>query len=699
MATHASMRAVKRQKVSPARVSQDTGTSTVNEGFLHHASKWKLEQDYEQRPRKLDKKGKKTQKLPIRTSEGWVEQEAVGSEEEDEQDNAPETVPVEDHVAKSMKDRPTVPPSVEHDPNTLWRQQKLEIMEEIVRLQRVINEDPEENIGLLKKLRSMTKYSDCTIKELALAVPTLVFKHIIPGYRIRPLSEEDMKANLSKDVRKLRTFEQSLVTGYQEYVGDLTNFSQGRATGSAEKIAKLKSRAIQCSRDMLLAVPHFNFRRELLTILIGKLSDRNVDSDFVICRETLEQLFRDDEDGDASLEAVLMLAKMIKARNYRVDESVLNTFLHLRLLSEFSQKGSSTTIDDEEEDDYPQRKSKKKREFRTKRLRKQLREEKKLRKEMNEADAAVSHEDRDKNQAEMLKAVFLTYLRILKAGKQNLMGAVLEGLAKYSHLVNQGFFGDIIATLEELIRQAEEPSQPNSITVSGYGAEGTPDEEFPTRNATRESLLCVITAFALLRGQDTFEAVIGHNIHLSRLSSHLYRILVPLALNPDIESSARPASPCSSTASSPPTSPASGSRQHNKVNADTSIVLLLKALKAILLPPPPANPDDITRDTLASFTHQILLAALQLPASSANAIVKLLKAVTARKMPAWKVAELWNTEERKGDGVCNLATDVMQESNPHAGTVWEGELLRMHYDPRVREEWEGVMVNIRKVRK
>ncbi|KAL9097584.1 MAG: hypothetical protein Q9165_000480 [Trypethelium subeluteriae] len=693
------MRAVKRQKMSPPHETRDVGPSTVNKDFLKRASKWDLEQDYEQRPRKSDKKGRRSQKLPIRTNEGWIEQEAIGSEEEGEQASALQTASIEEHFAESAEGHTSVLPATEKDSKVPQTVSRLELMEEMGRLQMLITEDPEENIGLLKKLRLLTSCLDRSIKEIALITQELVFKQIIPGYRIRPLSEEDMRGNLSKDVRKLRVFEQSIVAGYQQYVGDLTKFSQGKIKGSADVIAKMKSRAIQCSRDMLLAVPHFNFRRELLTILVGKLSDRNVDSDFAICKEALEQLFRDDEDGDASLEAVLMLTKMIKGRNYRVHESVLSTFLHLRLLSEFSQKGSSTRVDQEENEDTPQRISKKPREFRTKRIRKQLREEKVLRKEMNEADAAVSHEDRDKNQAEMLRAVFLTYLRILKAGKQNLMGAVLEGLAKYAHLINIDFFVDIMVTLKDLIEQAELNSQPESFEASGHEDGSVLDEEAPTRNATRESLLCVVTAFALYQGQDAHAAAVSMNLELSFFTSHLYRTLIPLALNPDIETSARSPSLYSSTASSPATGSTIRSRQQNKVNAETSIVLLLKALKAVLLPPPPVNPNATPPTHLAAFTHQILLMALQLPASSANAIMKLLNAVTAHKGNARKVAALWNTEERKGDGVCDLSSGDVAGSNPFAGTVWGGELLRTHYDPRVREEWESVVGNIKKVGK
>ncbi|CRK45528.1 hypothetical protein BN1723_016567 [Verticillium longisporum] len=61
-----------------------------------------------------------------------------------------------------------------------------------------------------------------------------------------------------------------------------------------------------------------------------------------------------------------------------------------------------------------------------------MKEQKAIEKDMEQADALVSHEERDKMQSETLKLVFATYFRILKIRVPHLMGATLEGLAKLS---------------------------------------------------------------------------------------------------------------------------------------------------------------------------------------------------------------------------------------------------------------------------
>lgn len=182
--------------------------------------------------------------------------------------------------------------------------------------------------------------------------------------------------------------------------------------------------AVNCACSLIAAVPHFNFRSQLLKIIVERVSVKNVDEMYVGCRTTLEELFRNDDDGSASFETVQLLAKMLKAKDFNVDESVLNTFLSLRLLSELDVKASQETIDN------PRKRKKKDRAFRTKKARKFEKERQVSEKEMDEADATVSHEEREERQSETLKLVFGTYFRILRERTPGLMGATLEGLAK-----------------------------------------------------------------------------------------------------------------------------------------------------------------------------------------------------------------------------------------------------------------------------
>ncbi|KAH0538151.1 hypothetical protein FGG08_005259 [Glutinoglossum americanum] len=664
--------ATKRRRLSPPLASgdKDTSPSTLeadpNDDYLARASRWDLEQDYEQHPRKLRKQEKEYTRLPIKTSEGRIEQLVVPVvENAEEAESFSGFSEDEDEVEDERSEEEVgakIPP----------RQQVIEAKEELARIAGLINEDPEENAPLFRVLAQLALSRNITVKKLALATQLAVYKDVIPGYRIRPLSENDTTTKVSKEVRRLRSFEQSLVAGYQNYIRELSRLANaGRGDSVGKETASLASVAISCACALLVAVPHFNFRGEILKILVDKLSGRRVDDDFVKCRETLETLFRNDEDGTPSLDAVALLTKMMKTKHYRIDESVLNTFLHLRLLSEFSSKGSQNSIDrldDLSNNIHGKKKLKEKKQFRTKAQRKVEKARKAVEKEFKEADATVSHEERDRMQAETLKLVFVTYFRILKARTPRLMGAVLEGLAKYAHLINQDFFGDLLEALKDLIGHAESTDPTESEDLDGHADEAGDTAQ---RNAVRESLLCIITAFALLHGQDTSNT--GLNLDLNFFTTHLYRTLHTLSLDPSLELSPKSLHPPDPTQSPLP--------PKHKVNIATTTILLLRSLTYILLPS--LNTRAVPPIRIAAFTKQLMTTSLQLPEKSSVAMLALM--TKAAKVHGRKMAGLWNSEERRGDGVFDPLRGEVEGCNPYASTVWEGEILRRHYCPGVRE--------------
>ena len=669
--------AAKRRRLSPP----GDGEAKSSRGTYNGAAKWDDEQDYERRPRKLDKKEKEPTRLPIKTSEGVKRVEEPEPEHDesdsflgtdDDEDEDPQEV-VDEDEEKEEEGKPKIPLKV----------QITQAKEEIARIATYINEDPEEHISSFKTMAEMTdKGNHVTIQKLALAAQVAIYKDVIPGYRIRALGEEDMSSKVSKEVRKIRKFEQTLLGGYKNFVHKLLDLTKPPKKDQPQVDPGLRSVAISCACNLLLAVPHFNLRNELLKIIVNRLAKKQIDADFNKCRETLEDVFAKDTDGVVSLEAVRLLSKMMRAKEYRIDEGVLNTFLHLRLLSEFSSKASMNRVD-RPEDETNGKKQKQKREFRTKRERKVEKERKVVEKDMKEADALVSHESREKNQAETLKLVFGNYFRILKLRTPSLMGPVLEGLAKYAHLINQDFFGDLLEALKDLIGHADKDEVEDE--EPGQDDEENKEQSKPSksRDSYREALLCTVTAFALLQGQDATKAAATLHLDLSFFIKHLYRSLYTYSINPDIEynpaKALRLPDPDSHQAEDE-SSAASQQRSQNKVNFQTPTVLLLRCLQSTLLsrahgPPPPVR--------VGSFTKRLMTTALQVPEKSAIASLSLLNQVA--KYHARRIAPLWNSEERKGDGVFNPYASDIEATNVFAGNVWEGELLRLHYCPQVRD--------------
>ena len=669
----ASLRAAKRRRLSPDLKSDRQSASERLESasglFVESTDSWTPEQQYERRAQKQVAGAGESLRLPIKTAEGRIEH--VHSKSLLHEDSSSIFEPSEeDPDARSLSSNTQNHLEAVRTPVT---EQIINAKQEFAKLAAQLNENPEGNIDALRRLNELTKSSHTTIVKLALATQVAVYRDIIPGYRILSVTTTDRQEQVSKDVRRLRHFEQTLLKTYGSFVEDLASFAK-KSRGKTPNVSiSTASAALACTCNLLLAASHFNYRKELLKIIVEFLFHRDSVSDHAKCIDTLETLFREDQDGAPSFEAITLLAKAIRDHKYSVNEHVINMFLHLRLLTEFSSKASRERVDQHDAPDQLTEKTRKsQRHFRTKKQRKILKEQKKMDKDFREADAVVDYEHRDRLQAETLKIVFSVYFRILKERKGHLMGAVLEGLAKFAHLINQDFFGDLLEVLRSLINEFDKSTVP---PLAQDSSDSTAEGWVESSKSERSTLLCVNTAIALLEGQDVTKSASSIGIDLTYFTKHLYAGLYDHAMQPNIESSSKPA-----RATAPEhtglSQPEKG-RTSSKINVQTTAVLLIRALRSSLAPrstPPPR---------LAAFIKQLYVISLHLPERSSVALMALIGDLLSSH--SRKVAGLWNTEERKGDGVFDPLRKDPDSSNPFTTNIWEGELLRHHFCPTIRD--------------
>lgn len=111
---------------------------------------------------------------------------------------------------------------------------KSDIKEKLASIAQKIIENPEENIGQLKTLYDMTLCSTIYIQRLGLLTQLVVYRDIIPGYSIRPLTEIEKASSVSKEIKKRRLFEESLVSNYYTYVSLLSKTIKGTKIGSID---------------------------------------------------------------------------------------------------------------------------------------------------------------------------------------------------------------------------------------------------------------------------------------------------------------------------------------------------------------------------------------------------------------------------------------------------------------------------------
>ncbi|KAK9353768.1 nucleolar complex-associated protein-domain-containing protein [Lipomyces doorenjongii] len=651
------------------------------------------EQEYERRPRewRSDVASEIVEKLPIKTAGGGIQRVLVQKKELKRESEY--ALGEEQHVEEEDEDENENENEEENDPELPERDQIRLAKEELSKLAGELIEDPEENVSNLKKVFEYQSNKLVKIKQLALATQLAVYKDIIPGYRIRPLTDAEKAAKISKDVKKLRNFEQTLVFNYKQYVDSLSSYVKRLFKSDILSPSyKVGNTALSCACSLLVAVPHFNFRSELINIVAQRLGRRRNmaagvdglqatrtnadDAGFSKCIQTITVLFQDDESGNISLDAVQIITKMMKMRKFKVDEAVLNSFLHLRLLTELNvldaRKRESLI------DNRPKLK-KKDRVHRTKRERKLAKEMKGIEEEMKKAEHAVSKEETERLQSETLKIVFATYLTILKERVNSLMGATLEGLAKFAHLINADLFGDLLEVLKELIRDRQIRSNE--------------DGEIEIKiKVIREGLLCIVTAFALLSGQ-AGESI---GLDLSFFITYLYGIIMPLSLSPDIEYSSK-----SLRLDDPLQSDEIVGKHEEKVNLATEMEMVIKAFDAMFFNKHYKTVSFGTGTNnnlrMVAFAKRLSLAMLHFPDKSCYAAIKILENLCIKysgrsggnggdsKTGSGALAALFTTDDRVMNGVYRPEIDEPELSNPAAANIWETFLLTKHYSPRVAE--------------
>ncbi|KAJ8025806.1 Nucleolar complex protein 3-like [Holothuria leucospilota] len=465
--------------------------------------------DFEMNPRLpeegLQEEVKMKQLLPIKDDKGLKKQwtERVDTEEQEEK----EEKDAENEETEESLENTEVLPVLSTVQLFAERQRKIASKkQEIASLASMVIEDPEKYVLKLKTLRSILRVSDpdivVTVRKLGMVSLTEVFKDIIPGYRVRDWTEETETVQLSKEVKKKREFEENLLSNYKQFLEFLertvTDILQNRRKSgrfpAKNKIFEMSGSAKQalavvgcrCLCDLLLKLAHFNYRTNIISIVVAMMFFKNrTISDIAI--DCIRRLFAEHKVEDGIPDAVSFISKKIKGQNFQVKPKILDTFLCLRIKETNLRKEESL---EEKKKRHLERKQKMNKMSRSqKRYQKQMEV---LEKEQMAAEQKMGEKKTLQLSTEIIQSVFATYFRVLKtASDSSLLPSVLEGLAKFAHLINIEFFDDLIKVLNQLIASG----------VLEY----------------RESLHCVLTAFKILSDQGG-----ALNIDPTKLYTHLY---------------------------------------------------------------------------------------------------------------------------------------------------------------------------------
>ena len=189
---------------------------------------------------------------------------------------------------------------------------------------------------------SKNNYDEMTTRLSVLSL-LAIFQDIIPTYRIRLPTAEELSVRLTKDTKKLWDYERGLLASYQQYLKLLEHLWE-RGNDSKKKnkqdnavISSLSVTAILCLCELLKSAYHFNFRSNILSVVVKNMNNTKCDEVSSACCNAVSYIFEQDQQGEVALEATRMISKMIKERydkgfsRINIKPAIIKTFLSLPL--------------------------------------------------------------------------------------------------------------------------------------------------------------------------------------------------------------------------------------------------------------------------------------------------------------------------------------------------------------------------------
>ena len=343
-------------------------------------------------------------------------------------------------------------------------------------------------ISKVQKLLDLSRVhkngDDEYIASLGIMSLLAIFKDIIPSYRIRQQTDIERENKISKETKALWDYERALLTHYQQYLQVLEKaWERGQTQENIPSRLGITSMLSLC--ELLKSAYHFNFRSNILSIVVRQMNNRMCDQVSIACCRAVEYVFEKDAQGEVSMETARLVAKIVKEYRGALRPGVVRSFAKLPL---------RVHVDEAQAAKLAAAANAKKR--------KKDRELADIESELKEGSGTVDKIILARCQSETLQSVILTYFRILKStdakSKHDLLPAALEGLAKFSHLINIDTVVDLLDVLKELLVQVD------SLPLEA-------------------ALNCVLTAFQTLEGPGR-EMQIDQKEYIAPLYSQLTRV-------------------------------------------------------------------------------------------------------------------------------------------------------------------------------
>ncbi|CAG9568368.1 unnamed protein product [Danaus chrysippus] len=288
-----------------------------------------------------------------------------------------------------------------------------------------------------------------SVRKLASLSAAEVFKDILPEYKLRHQDYSDVK--LKKDTLALYKYEKELLEFYKRYLQRLEKAAgvlrpkKGDRRKADDPRISLALLSIKCMCSLLVARPNFNYATNIAQSVIPFLDTTPEARNTVT--EACTAVFKEDRKGEITLAIVRLINQLAKRRGSKLNPAALDCLLQLN-------------IQDVELDEEHELKMKKKLEQKkkkriinlSKKEKKRAKKLKEVERELLETEAKESETARRKQLTEVTKTVFHIYFRLLKSSPSTgLLIAALNGIAKFTHVINLEYYSDLVSILSGLV--------------------------------------------------------------------------------------------------------------------------------------------------------------------------------------------------------------------------------------------------------
>ena len=543
-------------------------------------------------------------------------------------------------------------------------------------------EDPEGRWLELEEVMQLAEDRDPETARLGALSAALVFKDVCPGYRIRNLTEKELAMKVTKETQKLRDFEAGLLKMYKGFVRLIVRRGGGEKKSRAQRgggFGLEPGVALTCLCQLLEALPHFNFRTDVLSALVPHMARVDAGAAEVVAG-AIAGAIRADLSGDLTLEALQMTAQLVKQTKCGAHPKALAPFLEIRF-----DEGALALEARKKQEVLSRKQTKKKRAEEREKIRKgraekarkkadkerlarfghvdadsdasedEANEENQLDRDMEEGSGRLDNAKKRKLQSKMLEATFEMYFRVLKnaAGPEPARGTplltpALVGLGKFTHLISVTFMADLMEVFRRLLKG-------DALSAD-------------------QKARCLLTAC---------EITSGHGEALQVDAGEFHRQLYAMLGEPSVGAAGWGGS-LGATGAEDADANDPDDDQHamlsNPVHAASDDALDRGTLRVRALQKFLGAQKQVDQNRVAAFAKRLASAALAAEAGEAVGVL----GVARQLLAAYPRARCLLENERVGTGVFDLKSDDPETAGGLSAVLWDLALLRDHYHPAVR---------------